>query len=110
MSGKKAPTKHKAKAGATAKALPARKARSTVKARPTKTPPLPQLITPRDLEILEYAEAMGLFAKKQYQAAQPLFLRLTARRISTLHMPRAHVCRCVNNSVPNRELEIVATG
>jgi hypothetical protein len=59
MPGKKAPTKHKAKAGAAAKALPARKARSKVKARPTKTPPLPKLITPRDLEILEYAEAMG---------------------------------------------------
>jgi hypothetical protein len=95
MSGKRAPTKHKAKAGGAAKALPARKARSTVKARPTKVPPVLKLITPRDLEILEYAEAMGLFAKKQYQAAQPLFLRLTgAENIDIAHAARTRLQIC----------------
>ena len=60
MSGKKTPTKrnNKAKAGPIANALSAGKARLTVKARRTETPPEPKLITPRDLEILEYAEAM----------------------------------------------------
>ena len=97
MSGKKTPTKrnNKAKAGAIANALSAGKARSTVKARRTETPPEPKLITPRDLEILEYAEAMGLFAMKQSQAAQPLFLRPSgAENIDIAHAARTRLRMC----------------
>ena len=95
MSSKKTPTKRTSKAKAAAKALPARNARSIVKAGRTKTPPVARLVTPRDLEILEYAEAMGLFAKKQYQAAQPLFLRLSgAENIDIAHAARMRLRMC----------------
>ena len=35
-------------------------------------------ITQRDLEIREYAKAMGFFAEQRYEVARPLFLQLAA--------------------------------
>ena len=78
MPGKKTPTKRKTEAGAAANARSTRGARSTVKARRTETLFEPQPITQRDLEIREYAKAMGFFAEQRYEVARPLFLQLTA--------------------------------
>ena|ERR1700676_3058427 len=77
MPGKKTPTKRKIKAGAPANARSKREARS-VKARRTETLLEATPITQRDVEILEYAKAMGFFAEQRYEVARPLFLRLTA--------------------------------
>jgi len=79
MPRKKTPTKRKTKAGAAAaNARSTREDRSTVKARRTKTLLEPKPITQRDLEIREYAKAMGFFAEQRYEVARPLFLQLAA--------------------------------
>ena len=62
MLGKKTQTKRNTKAGTAAKARSTRNARSTVKATGAETLSEPDRLTRRNLEIREYAKAMGLFS------------------------------------------------
>ena len=78
MPGKKTPAKRKTKAGAASNTRSKRETRSTLKAKRTETLLEPTPITQRDLEILEYAKAMGFFAEQKYEVARPLFLQLVA--------------------------------
>src|SRR5947207_552934 len=99
MAGKKTPTKRKTEADAAANARSTRGARSTLKTRRTETQLERQPITQRDLEIGEYAKAMGFFAEQRYEVARPLFLRLTAAETVTLRILRGRVCGCVTNAL-----------
>ena len=95
MPSKKTQTKRKTKAGAAAKARSTRNARSTVKATGAETLSEPDRLTRRNLEIREYAKAMGLFAEERYEVAQPLFLPLTAaENIDIAHAARMRLCMC----------------
>ena len=95
MPGKKTPTKRKTEAGAAANARSTREARSTVKARRTEPLLEPQPITQRDLEIQEYAKAMGWFAEELYEIARPLFLQLTtAENGDIAHTARMRLRMC----------------
>ena len=95
MPGTKTPTKRKTKAGAAASARSTHEARTTVRARLTETLLEPNPITQRDLEIREYAKAMGFFADQRYEVARPLFLQLTAagnRDIAHTARMRLRIC------------------